>query len=821
MAIQLYIREQLVDLDGVISMPITKQFDDMENPTAVKNMLSKTISIPATPQNNRIFGNIWRIDHINGGLFNPSKREPFLLANNGTMVTTGYIKLIDVKQVNGNPRSYEINLFGGLGDFFYSLSGDGKDMKDLILPNNGLSHKINAGAIINPPEGMKYFLSYQGRYDSFDSKTIYNPNNGAFTELTEEQDEHQRNEFRSYYQRPAFSIKMLMEAIFTQSGFNVSVSELFKQTPYWLDTYLALNTPDKNGSDISYNGLLYGQNGSLYPVEQGYLYGFNQGINTSGGGAYEAARFRDSDPSIFDQTLDPSTLKNTGFIFLNSLGKNRTLSYDYGFQLVARVNGAPANAVVQNNGINNGPAEFAIEFHDVTNNPVNPPLLHKTQGGEFGRNTLRATLTSGDATSREGLCTRVSDGKDNFKLQGAFSVPATVQKIRVRIKLTMARDINSGSTVLDIYWNSVSNPAVSYKGRIISFFDPNSYIRLTDSVNARSNTDVSYSSYMTRGTSQLSFVKNFFKAFGMLWEKDPLTNSVSVLTRNEFFADHKIADWTERIDYSKEVKTTPLFFDYRYGVLGWGKSNTRRVQQYYEQFGRQYGSMRVDTGYNFDNPEKDFITDDTLKNVAMSMEFDNLFLNRNGGRRDDKILPAIFNAGDSSRARNTETMQILFWNGLQPTSQKLRITDDLQAMVGQSLFCWTASGGDERSTYPSMSRLKTSTNGRVYSLDFSKPQLLYYPATDANYPPEATIYRRFWDRYLNERLTSDTRVMTCYVYITEAEFSTWRFNTFVKIQNTLWHVNKIENFDALRQQSTKVQLVRVNDINAYINGQTL
>lgn len=90
MAIDFRINGRAVDTDGVLSMPLTRQFDDMTNPVAIKNSVSKTITIPATPNNNTIFGNIWRLDQITGGLFDASKRVPFVLANDGALVTTGY-----------------------------------------------------------------------------------------------------------------------------------------------------------------------------------------------------------------------------------------------------------------------------------------------------------------------------------------------------------------------------------------------------------------------------------------------------------------------------------------------------------------------------------------------------------------------------------------------------------------------------------------------------------------------------------------------------------------------------------------------------------
>jgi hypothetical protein len=133
--IRLYIGNQLVDLPEGVSLPITYTTEDFKNPTIVKNSFSKTISIPNTANNNKIFSHIYKLDHIlNDRSFNPSHRVDFQILNDGELMESGYIQLNSVSGI-GEDKKYNITLYGGLGDFFYGLKykedGSTKTLADL------------------------------------------------------------------------------------------------------------------------------------------------------------------------------------------------------------------------------------------------------------------------------------------------------------------------------------------------------------------------------------------------------------------------------------------------------------------------------------------------------------------------------------------------------------------------------------------------------------------------------------------------------------------------------------------------------------------
>lgn len=97
---------------------------DYTDPTVLRNSYSKTLTIEGTPNNNQIFNSIYHLDKISDyGTFNPARRMEFQLYSNGDILEQGYAKL---DKINKNEKniSYDITLYGGLGEFLYNLSYD-------------------------------------------------------------------------------------------------------------------------------------------------------------------------------------------------------------------------------------------------------------------------------------------------------------------------------------------------------------------------------------------------------------------------------------------------------------------------------------------------------------------------------------------------------------------------------------------------------------------------------------------------------------------------------------------------------------------------
>lgn len=302
--VRLYISNKLVDFSSELSMPFTYQLKDVNNPTIVKNPFTKTITIIGTKNNNAIFGDIYNLDReqlfdatkLVGAYFNPSIRTPFSIYRNGELIESGYMQLNSVT-IQNKVVNYEVTLYGGLGDFFYSLmyseNNEPLTLADLVY---GVEDEQTGLPFENPDDEMNFTInkefvygcfqnvgkdnnntindyitfvpSYNGLPENFDSdkvlinthnnsywsgttstsadgKTYTTYNNYVLAQLPRKYNEWEMLDLRSYLQRPAIKLSKIIDACtnpINNGGYTVELdSDFFNDNnPYYKDAWVAL-----------------------------------------------------------------------------------------------------------------------------------------------------------------------------------------------------------------------------------------------------------------------------------------------------------------------------------------------------------------------------------------------------------------------------------------------------------------------------------------------------------------------------------------------------------------------------------------------------
>lgn len=136
-----------VDVKDDLLISFTYQSIDPDKLSIIKNSFSKTVEIPGTTRNNKIFGDLFRIDRyvpsrtVNqtiteidtseitytgkkniGYQFDPHKKTEFAILSNGSLIVSGYCVLNEIVVNGKNEITYKVTLYGGIGNFFYNLT---------------------------------------------------------------------------------------------------------------------------------------------------------------------------------------------------------------------------------------------------------------------------------------------------------------------------------------------------------------------------------------------------------------------------------------------------------------------------------------------------------------------------------------------------------------------------------------------------------------------------------------------------------------------------------------------------------------------------
>lgn len=272
----------MVDLDDQSFILFNYTMEDLSNPTIVRNSFSQQVTLKGTPNNNRIFGDIFRLDRetqygdsYTGAFFDVTRKTPFAIYNEmSEIVESGYLKLDEVSR-NGKMVEYKVTLYGGLGSFFYGLSyrEDGAPMTLADLRFKMVNGEFTRAAghfgnisgyymlqdcwayLANPDAYAEEFDAfdcwwaniinfapcYNGLPDkfssdkalverkSFNNMPVMSTKNGASSNLMVMGNKHtewEMKDLRWYLQRPVVSVKALFDAVCdseNNGGWKVSV----------------------------------------------------------------------------------------------------------------------------------------------------------------------------------------------------------------------------------------------------------------------------------------------------------------------------------------------------------------------------------------------------------------------------------------------------------------------------------------------------------------------------------------------------------------------------------------------------------------------
>jgi len=155
--IELFLGGQSVEFNEPPEILFSYIRTDYTDPTVLRNSYSKTLTIEGTPNNNRIFNSIYHLDQIvDPSTFNPSMRMSFQLFSNGDILEQGYAKL---DKINKNEKNitYDITLYGGLGEFLYNLSYDQTAEGSDTSRGGGEDRRISSLVFYNETEPDKEF----------------------------------------------------------------------------------------------------------------------------------------------------------------------------------------------------------------------------------------------------------------------------------------------------------------------------------------------------------------------------------------------------------------------------------------------------------------------------------------------------------------------------------------------------------------------------------------------------------------------------------------------------------------------------------------
>ena len=910
--LHLYIGDMEVEFNQPPDILYTFQTTELTNPTVIKNSFSKQITIYGSPQNNNIFGQYWNVERLQGtsngigAYFNPSKKVPFTLYINGDIYESGYVKLDEVKIVEGKSVEYNITLYGGLGQFFYNLStdwntGNKRTLADLnyykwsedtepldlsftinketvasawtaINSNdvysvinfapvyNGVPDKIDADKVVMNFNNLSGFTSASTK-----DGTTYTISNGyALATLPQKLMAEEVRDYRSYLQTPIIRVSSVIDAICRKennsglydNGYEVVLDNDFFNTsnPYYWDSWMTLplltnlEFTSSGGVPTAWTGNyttteIYDSGG----LNKGYIYTFPLESDITSGNTQVRMSF---DMAV----IVTGDVRSNLYIY----GRGA-----YGLQLYASNSVSQSENVLAGSRIKWLTGNNKYDYSEATSSGQFTPKYQSGVDSIIGRfqnipNSIQykfAGTTNG--TGRVELICDLPVGSTCFKLMLVKTNASTNRWDRNRVT---TQEGSRYGEVRDIF-QFLPFKTLPSDDKVIA-------LQESDDGSSYSNRYISKEMLLGTDFSPCDFLLSYCKQFGLYIYKDRVEDKIYIKTRKNFYNRDNVIDIDDKIDRLNDVNVKPLNIDYGFFSLTNSGETSSFYNDYMNKYGKVYGQKIIATGYDFNADTKNLI-DSVFKGAVQAKEMSQYFFKPS----TDKVHPYMFNGakytlyenGDgegsttdinvnyklisdtfepydsefagydyvskpqfydsSKKPLNTEYV-MLFFNGYQsiPASYNWNLTDDIGAMYRlNNNPCWllTTSSADTGGNtialpitqFPRFSRWYEGNKWMTYSWDFGSPRELYVPDMANN--DEGNIYWNYFKTYYEDAYDVNSKIVEAYVI--NKDFSQEDLRNFYWFDNSLWVLNKVEDYNVTSFEGTKCEFVKVQDVNNYTN----
>lgn len=253
-------------------------------------------------------------------------------------------------------------------------------------------------------------------------------------------------------------------------------------------------------------------------------------------------------------------------------------------------------------------------------------------------------------------------------------------------------------------------------------------------------------------------------------------------------------------------------------LFNYEKYETELNDKYNEKYGCNFGEYKLTTQYEFNNTTKDLFkySKISVPNTDLVLSWTNLY----SDNAFIYTLPAeitIYNK-DKDRKNVNVFGSMLFYSGLSnfDTTSNLRgvkVSDDTNLQLSTQKYHYSQGTNTiSVSKYPLLDIVADSNLST-----FAIPNENYTCLVDS-YNNTNSVFHNFWEDYLNERYNKQNKIVTCYLYLTPFDIANFKYNNFVKIENQLYMVNKIYDYQITDSNSTKVDLITIQDLKGYTDN---
>lgn len=275
--------------------------------------------------------------------------------------------------------------------------------------------------------------------------------------------------------------------------------------------------------------------------------------------------------------------------------------------------------------------------------------------------------------------------------------------------------------------------------------------------------------------NQRDFVRDFVNTWNLYFTTSEIEKKITFFFEDEFFEGIKNAtNWTNKLDLSQEIEIEKLSNNYNKKILFNYKQDDSDLL-----IDKYNNSLNKGLGNDFEILENEYLEgEQQIYDSIYSATFDAFRFSGN------LVMPTFSKKTDTVKTENTDWQpRKLIYFGLKEGKWKLQ-----------------GDGSIVRPSYPYSYFIRKDAGKFDFGFAFDVPNSLGNKFQGL----KETFYRKSLD------LINNSEIRTAFFYLTIFDIINLNLRKPVKVKNDYFFINKIEQFNPLRKETTKVELIKIN-----------
>lgn len=785
MITELFVENYQVDITSDVDAMISYAIDDIKDFSARNTSFSKTIVIPGTANNNKIFGNVFDPNQSNFSdpnqpninyNFDISRSASCILFQGNMQVFKGIIRILQIV-IDKDNIQYECSLFGELGGLILALGT--KKLEELDFSLYDIAYNINSITGTWNPGFQNYYIN-SGQFNvDFVNFTLVLIGQDI-TQYLAVGDINNINSTDVPTNNGNYTI-----ASFSTNGVNTTI---VYTSPFATNSNgsAIISVKDKPGLGPFFPLIDYGTYSAdkinwdyqtfrpaLFVWE--YIKKIFEGLSYK----YDAPFFNQA---FFKTLIIPHNQKvltgtktnifkggKTALTFVTIPGSTTSVN-GIKMQYKSTTVTTSDNIIFTYNGIG---SRFNLHFIETYNvQPSGTPLSN----GKLRVNVYRRV---------SGVDTLVGQSVQYDYIIGQFLYPFD---FTAEFDLATSQQFWFG---LEIVNNVGASRSILYKSQ---------YNQLSISIDSLTpivqplvyGDTITINDTIPKNIMQKDFLSSIMKMFNLyLYEDSTLQKMIKIKPYVDFYDTNvnNALDWTYKMDVGKPLVLKPMSeLNARYYLFKYKDDSDYYNEQYKKRFNLTYGTNKFDTGFEFAKEETSV---DLIFSSTPLVGYDV------GG----KVYPTIFKRTGDVVGTGEETMD----HNIRIMQSKLITGVDSYEIKIDSTVITT------KTEYPFAGHFNDPYTPTI-DINYAIPSLLYYQPTNID-SIDVNLFTLYWIQYMYEIIDQDSRLLIANFRLNEQDINQLDFSKLIYIQGVLYRLNKINDYNATQRDTCKVELLKVINKN--------